>query len=109
MVPLASERFVGPAKATPLPHVVAAVPGNGPALTRPAGNMSLIDAPVSAVSFGFVSVIVRTETPLTGTAAGAKAFVTTGGKTVDEKRGTVTSAEATTKVRFRANRLAIIC
>jgi hypothetical protein len=43
-------------------QVLDAVPGNGPALTRPAGNVSEIDPPDSANEFGFVSVIVSVET-----------------------------------------------
>jgi hypothetical protein len=51
-----SDVGLGPTKA--LGQVVEAVPENGPAFTRPAGNVSEIEAPGSEKAVGFVSVMV---------------------------------------------------
>ena len=69
-VPLAA------AVTVPAPHVVA--PAGVPVLTRFAGYESLNAAPVIAVAFGFVSVIVSTDAPLGATFTGAKDFAIAG-------------------------------
>jgi hypothetical protein len=76
MVPLASARLLPPLAAVtvPAPHVVA--PEAEAVFTRPAGYVSVNVAPVAAVAFGFVSVMVSTLVLPVPTAAGENDFAT---------------------------------
>ena len=66
----------------PPPHVVA--PEADAVFTRPAGYVSVNAAPVTAVAFGLVSVIVSTLVSLVPTEAGAKLFVTVSPSTASD-------------------------
>ena len=74
--PAESARELPPLAAvtTPAPHVVA--PEADAVFTRPGGYVSVNAAPLAAVAFGFVSVIVITLLSLVPIEASAKALVT---------------------------------
>ena len=88
IVPPESAALAPPFAAVTAPpaHVVA--PDAGVALTTLAGYVSVNAAPVIAVAFGFVSVIVRVDVPLMPIALGLNALVAIG------RSSTVSVAEA---------------
>jgi hypothetical protein len=78
IVPPESATLLAPLFAVTAPPAQLVAPAGAAVFTRPAGYVSVTAAPVIAVVFGFVSVIVSTEVPFTPTAVGAKALVTIG-------------------------------
>ena len=74
----------------PPAHVVA--PPAAPRFTRPAGYVSVNAAPVIAVAFGLVSVMVSAEVPFTPIAAGANALAIVGLREHRERGGGAAAA-----------------
>src|SRR5687768_2531085 len=92
MVPPASARLEAPAAAVTAPPAQVVAPAGVPVFAIAAGYVSVNAAPLIAVVFGLVSVIVSTEVPPGPIEAGANTLVAVGGEStasVAEAPGTV--------------------
>src|SRR5688500_18108365 len=78
MVPPVSATLPPPSAAMMLPPAQVVVAPWGAAFTRLAGYISVNAAPVIAVAFGLVSVIVSTDAAFAATATGANALAMVG-------------------------------
>src|SRR4051812_39298496 len=99
-VPVASATLVPPTAAVTAPPAQVVAPAGVPVFTRPAGYLSLTAAPLIAVVFALVGVMVRTEVAPGKMEFGAKALPTVGApSTVSEAVAAATLAPPLVVVR----------